>query len=177
MELKNMMYSAMMSENGPYIIRYPRGYGEGTPWKDSEYKALSAGQGEKILDGEKIAVICAGPFCYRAKEAAEKILKEKGWTPAIYNIRYLKPLDEKLLDEIFKNFERIITVEDGTILGGLYGAVTEYASQKEYKGGISGIGIPDEYINQGTQEEQREHCGLSNSRIFTAISKEIEKIS
>ena len=177
MELKNMMYSAMMSENGPYIIRYPRGYGEGTPWKDSEYKALATGQGEKILDGEKIAVICAGPFCYRAKEAAEKILEEKGWTPAIYNIRYIKPIDEKLLDEIFKNFERIITVEDGTILGGLYGAVTEYASKKEYKGGVSGIGIPDEYINQSTQEEQREQCGLSNSRIFTAISKEIEKIS
>ena len=176
-ELKNMMYSAMLSENGPYIIRYPRGYGEGTPWKESEYTHLSAGKGEKLMDGEKIAVICAGPFCYRAKEAAERIQAEKGWNPAIYNIRYIKPLDEKMLDEIFSGFDRIITVEDGTIIGGLYGAVTEYASKKDYKAGIHGTGIPDEYIHQSTQEEQREQCGLTQEMIYSAILKEIEKIS
>ena len=176
-ELKNMMYSAMLSDNGPYIIRYPRGYGEGTPWKESEYTALTAGLGEKIMDGKKIAVICAGPYCYRAKEAAEKILTEKGWNPAIYNIRYIKPLDEKLLDSIFADFERIITIEDGTIIGGLYSAVTEYASKMEYKAGIRGIGIPDEYIHQSTQEEQREQCGLTGSTIYVSIMEEIEKIS
>ena len=132
-ELKNMMYSAMLSENGPYIIRYPRGYGEGTPWQESGFISLQAGQGEKIMDGERIAVICAGPFCYRAREAAERILSEKGWNPAIYNIRYIKPLDEKMMDGIFAEFDRIITVEDGTIIGGLYSAVSEYASKKECK--------------------------------------------
>ena len=129
------------------------------------------------MDGKKIAVICAGPYCYRAKEAAEKILTEKGWNPAIYNIRYIKPLDEKLLDSIFADFERIITIEDGTIIGGLYGAVTEYAAKKDYKAGIRGIGIPDEYIHQSTQEEQREQCGLSNAMIYATILEEIEKIS
>ena len=176
-ELKNMMYSAMHAETGPYIIRYPRGYGEGTPWQESGYTPLSTGQGEKIMDGEKIAIICAGPFCYRAKEAAEKILAEKGWNPAIYNIRYIKPLDEKMLDEILAKFDRIITVEDGTIIGGLYGAVTEYASKKESKAGIRGIGIPDEYIHQSTQEEQREQCGLTQNMIYASILEEIEKIS
>jgi 1-deoxy-D-xylulose-5-phosphate synthase len=176
-ELKNMMYSAMLSENGPYIIRYPRGYGEGAPWKESEFTALAAGQGEKIMEGKKIAIICAGPFCYRAKEAAEKILAEKGWNPAIYNIRYIKPLDERMLDEIFAEFDRIITVEDGTIIGGLYGAVTEYASKKEYTVGIRGTGIPDEYIHQSTQEEQRMRCGLTTDKIYDCILEEIEKIS
>ena len=176
-ELKNMMYSAMLSENGPYIIRYPRGYGEGTPWQESEYTALTAGQGEKVMDGEKIAIICAGPFCYRAKEAAEAILAEKGWNPAIYNIRYVKPLDEKLLDGIFADFERIITIEDGTIIGGLYSAVTEYASKMECKVAIRGIGIPDEYIHQSTQEEQREQCGLTKSMIYASVLEEIKKIS
>ena len=176
-ELKNMMYSAMTSEKGPYIIRYPRGYGEDTPWKESEYTLLQAGKGEKIMEGEKIAIICAGPFCYRAKEAAEKILAEKGWNPSIYNIRYIKPLDEELLDDIFADFNRIITIEDGTIIGGLYGAVTEYAAKKEYKAGIIGVGIPDEYIHQSTQEEQREQCGLTQNMIYSAILKEIEKIS
>ena len=176
-ELKNMMYSAMLSENGPYIIRYPRGYGEGTPWQESEYTSLLAGKGEKIMDGEKIAIICAGPFCYRAKEAAERIQSEKGWNPAIYNIRYIKPLDEKMLDEVFSGFDRIITVEDGTIIGGLYGAVTEYASKKDYKAGIHGIGIPDEYIHQSTQEEQRERCCLTTNTIYGSILEEIEKIS
>ena len=176
-ELKNMMYSAMLSEKGPYIIRYPRGYGEGTPWQENGYTPLEAGKGEKIMDGAKIAIICAGPFCYRAKESAEKILAEKGWNPAIYNIRYIKPLDEKLLDGIFADFDRIITVEDGTIIGGLYGAVTEYAAKKDYKAGIRGIGIPDEYIHQSTQEEQREQCGLSNVMIYATILEEIEKIS
>ena len=176
-ELKNMMYSAMLSENGPYIIRYPRGYGEGTPWQESEYTHLAAGSGEKLLDGGKIAVICAGPFCYRAKEAAERIRAEKGWNPGIYNIRYIKPLDEKMLDEIFYGFDRIMTIEDGTIIGGLYGAVTEYASRKEYKAGIRGIGIPDEYIHQSTQEEQREQCGLTQNMIYASILEEFEKIS
>ena len=176
-ELKNMMYSAMLSENGPYIIRYPRGYGEGTPWQESRFISLQAGQGEKIMDGERIAVICAGPFCYRAREAAERILSEKGWNPAIYNIRYIKPLDEKMMDGIFAEFDRIITVEDGTIIGGLYSAVSEYASKKECKAGIRGIGIPDEYIHQSTQEEPREQCGLTQNMIYASILEEIEKIS
>ena len=176
-ELKNMMYSSMLSESGPYIIRYPRGYGEGTPWQESSFEHLTSGKGEKVIDGEKIAVICAGPFCYRAKEAAEKIRKEKGWNPAVYNIRYIKPLDFGLLDEILENFDRILTVEDGTILGGLYSAVAEYASAKESKAAVHGIGIPDEYISQGPQEEQRAYCGLTIGKIYASILNEIEKIS
>ena len=87
LELKNMMYSAMLSENGPYIIRYPRGYGEGVAWKDAEYEKIETGRGELLLEGTRIAVLAAGPFAYRAVEAAERMKAEQGWNPTIYNIR------------------------------------------------------------------------------------------
>jgi 1-deoxy-D-xylulose-5-phosphate synthase len=176
-ELKNMMYSAMLSENGPYIIRYPRGYGEGAPWKESEFTALTAGQGEKIMEGKKIAIICAGPFCYRAKEAAEKILAEKGWNPAIYNIRYIKPLDVELLEEICAGFSEVVTIEDGSIVGGLHGAVAEYVSQNHIGVKVTPIAIPDRYLSQGTQNELRDECGLTTDRIYELLEQKMKKIA
>ena len=97
LELKNMMYSAMLAEGGPYIIRYPRGYGEGVEWREVPYEAMSVGKGEKLAEGTDIAVIAAGPFAYRALEAAEQLKSQTGWSPAIYNIRYIKPVDQELL--------------------------------------------------------------------------------
>ena len=175
-ELKNMMYSAMLSETGPYIIRYPRGYGEGVEWKTSEYEAYVAGRGVRMLEGEKVAVIAAGPFAYRAVEAAEQIRQEKGWNPAIYNIRYIKPIDTRLLAEVYENFDRVVTVEDGTVLGGLYGAVSEFMSAQEKPLPVRAIGIPDRYINQGTQQELRQECGLTVNEMKSVILSEYEKI-
>ena len=176
-ELKDMMYSATLTEKGPYIIRYPRGYGEGIQWREKKFGYMQEGRGEKVMDGEKIAVICAGPYCYRAKEAAEKIKENEGWNPAIYNIRYIKPLDQKLISDILQSFERVITVEDGTIMGGLHGAVSEFAAENAAVTPVRGIGIPDEYINQGTQQEQREQCRLTTAQIMTIILEESKKTS
>ena len=176
-ELKDMMYSAMLNENGPYIIRYPRGYGEGIEWKEADFEKLGTGKGELLMEGSGIAVICAGPYSHRALEAAHDIKSEEGWNPAIYNIRYIKPLDEKMLSEIFSRFDRVITIEDGTLIGGLYGAVTEYAAKTDSKVSVRGIGIPDEYINQASQEEQRESCGLTKAMISATILEECEKTS
>ena len=177
LELKNMMYSAMQSENGPYIIRYPRGYGEGAEWQSDDFSLIETGKGEKISGGEKIAVICAGPYSYRATEAARQLEDEGLPKPAIYNIRYIKPIDTDLLEEVFSTYERIITIEDGTIIGGLYGAVTEYAASRGKCIPVRGLGIPDRYINQGTQKEQKQECCLSPELIYEAIKKEYEKIS
>ena len=174
-ELKNMMYSGMLSEHGPYIIRYPRGYGEGTPWQDAPYTALETGKGELVLKGTKVAVVTAGPYAYRAAEAASEIEAETGWKPSIYNIRYIKPLDQKLLEEIAKGYGCIITVEDGTVLGGLFGAVSEFISSRGYHVPIYPIGIPDRYISQGTQEELREECGLSKIQIKAVILQKMKK--
>ena len=176
-ELKNMMYSAMLAETGPYIIRYPRGYGEGVDWKSAAYETLESGRGELMLAGSDVAVFAAGPFVYRAVEAAERIKAEKGWNPTIYNIRYIKPLDEELVRNACDAHTRLVTVEDGTIIGGLYGAVAEIVAAMEEPLPVKGVGIPDSFIGQATQEEQREDCGLSAERLYGLFVDEFEKIS
>ena len=180
LELKNMMYSAMLSEHGPYIIRYPRGFGEGVLWKDREYEELPVGKGELMMEGERIAVIAAGPFVYRAMEAARKFRESEGWNPAIYNIRYIKPVDEGLLGEIASGYDAVITVEDGSVIGGLYGAVAEYMSALDRPLPVRAVGIPDRYIGQGTQKELRAECNLTSDGImqefFCIIDKKDEKV-
>jgi 1-deoxy-D-xylulose-5-phosphate synthase len=176
-ELKDMMYSAMLSEAGPYIIRYPRGYGEGVEWQNHEFARMEEGKGELLLEGSKAAVICAGPFANRAVEAALKLKEETGWNPSIYNIRYIKPIDEELLATVAENNDYVITVEDGTLLGGLYGAVTEYMGSQEDAPVVKGIGIPDRYISQGTQESLREECGLTAGTLHEAFCEIFEKMS
>lgn len=176
-ELKDMMYSAMLAAKGPYIIRYPRGYGEGADWKDHHFCELTEGKGELMHDGTDTAVICAGPVVYRALEAAEACRKEMGWSPSIYNIRYIKPVDVDLLEEICRKYRKIITVEDGTVIGGLYGAVCEYASSLDRPVTVQAVGIPDRYIGQASQKEQREECGLTAGRLKAVFQKEFEKLS
>jgi 1-deoxy-D-xylulose-5-phosphate synthase len=176
-ELKDMMYSAMEYPGGPYIIRYPRGYGEGVEWKEHGFQKLQEGKGEKLMDGEEIAVIAAGPVANRAVEAAMKMMEKTGKNPAIYNIRYIKPIDTDLLTEICGKFSRIITVEDGTVIGGLYGAVTEFVSAQEKPLPVKAIGIPDRYLSQGTQQELKQECGLTTEELEMIFAKEFEKIS
>ena len=176
LELKNMMYSAMMAEYGPYIIRYPRGYGEGVDWKEKEYSQLTAGKGERLRDGSKVAVIAAGQYAYRAVEVADRLKAETGWSPAIYNIRYIKPIDQDLLEEVYSGFDRVITVEDGTVIGGLYGAVAEFMAAKDSPKPVRAIAIPDRYVNQGTQAQLRDECGLTAEHIFEVVVEENEKI-
>ena len=176
-ELKDMMYSAMEYPGGPYIIRYPRGYGEGVEWKEHGFQKLQEGKGEKLMDGEEIAVIAAGPVANRAVEAAMKLMEKTGKNPAIYNIRYIKPIDTDLLTEICGKFSRIITVEDGTVIGGLYGAVTEFVSAQEKPLPVKAVGIPDRYLSQGTQQELKQECGLTTEELEVIFAKEFEKIS
>ena len=175
-ELKMMMYTGMKSSTGPFIIRYPRGYGEGTDWKTAEYEVLEPGKGELLMEGSDVAVIAAGPSANRAVEAAEMMKHETGWNPAIYNIRYIKPVDIDILKEVAEGFTHVITIEDGCLKGGLNGAVCEYmASREESRPEVTAIGIPDRYIPQGTQEELREDCGLSTDRILASLKKAFEK--
>ncbi len=176
-ELKDMMYSAMLHPGGPYIIRYPRGYGEGTDWKEHEFSRMDEGKGEKLVDGSGIAVIAAGPVANRAVEAAVATRERTGWNPSIYNIRYIKPLDTTLLSEICRDYSRIITVEEGCITGGLYGAVAEFASSQEDPKPIKAVAIPDRYLSQGTQQELREECGLTTEELEKVFESEFEKIS
>ncbi len=168
-ELKNMMYTASLATEGPFIIRYPRGYGEGADWKTSEFEVMEPGKGELLMAGSEIAVVAAGPSANRAVEAAMRIKEETGWNPAVYNIRYIKPLDTSMMAEIAAGFGKVITIEDGCVTGGLYGAVSEFISAADRPIPVKPVGIPDRYISQGTQDELREECGLTTEEIYKTI--------
>ena len=173
-ELKKMMYTAYKSENTPFVIRYPRGYGEGAPWMSCDFGILPVGKGEKVCDGEGIAVIAAGPVVRRAVEAAEECFEKTGKRPTVYNIRYIKPVDESILEEAMAS-ETIITVEDGCVKGGLFGEVAEYSSMKGYRGTVIPAGIPDRFISQGTQAELRMECGIDKDSLFRLFLQEFSK--
>ncbi len=170
-ELKNMMYSASLAQGGPYIIRYPRGYGEGTPWLETEFAEMEAGRGEPLLEGTDVAVIAAGPLANRAVEAAIEYKNAIGRNPSIYNVRYIKPLDTELLDAVAARFGTIITLEEGCIAGGLHGAVAEYFAQKGYGARIVPAGIPDRFIAQGGQGELRVAVGLDKTGLYLLFSE------
>ena len=167
-ELKNLMHTALLCNEGPFIIRYPRGMGEGCPWQDTEASIYDIGKAERLAEGSEIAVVAIGPSVHRALEAAAEFPGKVG----VYNFRFLKPFDEDTLRSIFAGYPHIITVEDGCIKGGLYGAVSESAAREGYKGAITGLGIPDEFIGHARQADQRRNCLLDKE----GICKEINKI-
>lgn len=174
-ELKDMMYTAMLSEHGPFIIRYPRGYGEGVAWEKHEFAIMPEGKGEILLEGSDVAVICAGPVANRALEAALEMKKKCGVNPTIYNIRYVKPVDEGLLRDAAQKHSSIITIEDGTIAGGLHGVVAEFMAAMPEPPCVTAVGIPDTYIGQATQEEQRSECGLTKEAIKALFDRKMQK--
>ena len=175
LELRNMMYTASMSSGGPFIIRYPRGAGENVGWKDAGYETLEPGRGKRLVKGQGIAVIAAGPSVYRAAEAAERFSSEHGYSPSVYNIRYIKPLDTELLREACTSHGIVLTVEDGCVTGGLHGAVSEFVAEHGLGTEVVGIGIPDEFISQAGQAEQREDCRMSAAGILGVLENLSEK--
>lgn len=166
-ELKNLMYTALAWNEGPFIIRYPRGCGEGVEWKDSEPALLPVGKAETLLEGSEVAIVAIGPVVNRAMEAAAEFPGKVG----VYNYRFLKPLDAEALEDIAKKYSLVVTLEDGSVKGGLFGAVTEYMAEHDHILKIKGIGIPDEFVRHASQALQREECGLSAKYIKTFLQK------
>lgn len=170
-ELKNMMYTASRIQSGPFIIRYPRGKGENAPWKESEYEVCEVGRGVCVLEGKDVAVVAAGPVLYEARKAVRSVEAGTGKKVSLYNIRYVKPVDTVLLDRICKDHKTIITVEDGCVEGGLHGAVAEYVADVAPGVRVIPIGVPDRFIAQDTQKNQRAECGLTADAIEDLIRK------
>ena len=129
----------------------------------------------KIGSVELSGNLTLGPMAYRALEAAKRFEEEGHPAPAVYDLRYLKPLDTRLLDGIASRFEAVITVEDGSLKGGLYGAVCEYLAAQDRKVTVRGIGIPDRFIPQAPQDEERRECGLDAAGILAQLQKLAEK--
>ncbi len=169
-ELRNMMYTAQLDGMGPFAIRYPRGRGVMPQWK-TPFKALAIGKGQIIREGKDLAIISIGHLGNIALKACAQ-LAEKNIDAALYDIRFLKPIDEELLHLVLSQFDKIITLEDASIIGGLGSAVTEFANDNGYHNvTIHRLGIPDRFIEQGTPEELHHECGIDLAGIVNSAMK------
>jgi len=168
-ELRNLMFTAQQENMGPFSIRYPRGNGVITEWK-TPLKPLKVGTGRKVTNGEDIALVTIGHPGNFAQEAIAT-LQEAGVSVAHYDMRFVKPIDEVMLHEIFSKFKKVITVEDGCIMGGFGTAVIEFMVDQKYSAEVIRLGIPDQYIHHGTQEELWSDCGFDTAGIITTVKK------
>ncbi len=168
-ELRNLMYTAQLPEtNCPFSIRYPRGNGVMIDWK-RPFNKIKIGTGRRLKNGEDIAILTIGHIGNLAADACEQLERE-GIKAAHYDMRFAKPIDEDLLHEVFARHKKIITVEDGCIIGGMGTAVLEFMADNNYTSQVKRLGIPDQYIEHGTQLELYEECGFDTKSIVkTAV--------
>ena len=167
-ELRNIMYTAQLGLENPIAIRYPRGKGVLIDWKQP-FSKIEIRTGICIKKGNKVAVLSIGSIAKNVTNAIEK-LEEKN-AVAHYDMRFVKPLDEKLLHTVFNTFETIITVEDGAISGGFGSAISEFAIKNMFKNNITILGVPDKFIHQGTVEELHQIVKIDSDSILNEIKK------
>ena len=174
-ELRNLMYTAQLDEtNHPFVIRYPRGEGVLPEWKTA-FQQIQIGKGRKLKDGEEFAILSFGhPGNF--VQAAIRELRAEGINPAHYDMRFVKPIDEELLHEVFKKFDKIITVEDGTITGGFGSAILEFMTAHGYHATVKMLGIPDKVVEHGSPKELQKECGFDAAGI-AATARELLKDS
>ncbi|MDC1243983.1 1-deoxy-D-xylulose-5-phosphate synthase [Crocinitomicaceae bacterium] len=168
-ELRNLMYSSQLENQGPFVIRYPRGKGVMTDWK-KPMKEISIGKGRRLSNGDDLAILSIGhPGNF--VQAAVSELSEYGASIAHYDMRFVKPIDEVMLHEVFTKFDRIITIEDGCVMGGFGSAVVEFMTDQKYQAEVIRLGIPDQYIHHGTQKELWSDCGYDTKGIVDNVIK------
>ena len=165
-ELRNMMYTAQLPNMGPFSIRYPRGYGfMGKEWR-TPFEQIEIGKARCISKGDKVAVLTIGTTGHDVARVCENF--ESG-TVEHYDMRFLKPIDTATLQHVFENFTTIITIEDGTITGGLASCVAQYKNNNNYTAKIISLGVPDKFISHGTINELKEECGFDRKTIQNVI--------
>jgi 1-deoxy-D-xylulose-5-phosphate synthase len=167
-ELRNLMYTAQLDSTGlPFVIRYPRGEGVMPEWK-TPLAPIEIGKGRKIKDGKEVAILSFGHPGNFATTAIRN-LRSEGIDPAHYDIRFVKPLDEALLHEVFTNYAKIVTVEDGTVVGGFGSAILEFMNANGYKADVTILGIPDRLVEHGTLKELHSECAYDAAGIEAAV--------
>ena len=171
-ELRNLMYTAQLENMGPFSIRYPRGKGVQTEWKTA-FQKIKVGTGRKVTSGNDIAILTIGHPGNFAQKAIDE-LKESGASIAHYDMRFVKPIDEIILHEVFSKFKKIITVEDGCLMGGFGSAVIEFMADQKYSAEIVRLGIEDKYIHHGTQEELWEDAGFDVNAIVKTVKEMLQ---
>jgi len=170
-ELRNLMYTASLDKNaGPFSIRYPRGNGTTPNWK-TPLKELQIGKGRKLKDGDDIAIVSFGTAGNLATEAINKLFEE-GINVAHFDLRFVKPIDEEMLHEVFTNYSKVITIEDGTIVGGAGSAILEFMAANNYNAQVKMLGMPDKITEHAEPAELYAECGFDSK----SIKKEVKKL-
>jgi 1-deoxy-D-xylulose-5-phosphate synthase len=174
-ELRNLLYTAQLDKNEfPFVIRYPRGEGVMPEWR-TPFQEIEVGKGRKLKDGEGLAILSLGhPGNFVT--AAIRELRSEGLNPAHYDMRFVKPLDEALLHEVFAKYDRILTVEDGTVVGGFGSAILEFQAAHDYKASVRMLGIPDRVVEHGGLKELQRECGYDAPAI-AATAREILQVT
>ena len=167
--LRNLLYTSNQVEHGPFAIRYPRGGGKLVDWHN-DMQVLPIGKGRKLSSGERVAVLSIGPFGSDVAEAVAK-LRSEGVNVAHYDMIFLKPIDEAILEEVGKMYHTVITFEDGRIRGGLGSTVVDWFNDHGYSTRVYKMGIPDEFICQGTVAQLRDYCGIGKGEIKNRIKE------
>ncbi len=174
-ELRNLMYTAQQDDMGPFVIRYPRGSGVMVDWR-KPMKAIPVGKGRKISDGDEVAILSIGTIGNEVVKAVNELSYE-GIFAAHYDMRFVKPLDEALLREVFGKFSKIVTVEDGCIEGGMGSAILEFMADNQYQAHVVRLGIPDAVIEHGDQPELWAECGYDAAAIIKTVKNFDVKIN
>lgn len=164
LELRNLMFTAQLEGKGTFVLRYPRGAGEGVVWKDVPMQEIPVGKGQVLKQGSKVAVLTIGPIGNTVMKAVESLGTDASEV-GVYDMRFLKPLDTELLDEIFKKYKSIVTVEDGSLRGGFGSAVLEYMADSGVALPVKRIGLPDNFIEHGSPAELYHMLGMDSQGI------------
>ena len=167
-ELRKLMYTAQLPNKGPFAIRYPRGRGVLVDWQ-CPLEEVQVGKGRKLKGGKDIAVLSIGPIGNEAMKAIASAEAKSGKSIAHYDLRFLKPLDEEMLDEIGQNFKFIVTIEDGVLKGGMGSAILEYMADHGYTPTVRRIGLPDSFVQHGTPKELYQICGMDAESIENVL--------
>ena len=168
-DLRNMMYTAQLKDHGPFSIRYPRGRGIIPNWK-KQYTEIPVGKGRQLSEGNDVAILSIGYAGILVIDAI-KMMKNNGISIAHYDMRFIKPLDEELLHDIFKRFDLVLTVEDGVLSGGFGSAILEFINDHHYPVTLKRLGIPDKFIEHGTRQELFRLCGFDPESIASAVKE------
>jgi 1-deoxy-D-xylulose-5-phosphate synthase len=175
-ELRNLMFTAAMPrKEQAFTIRYPRGQGVMPHWR-LPMQAVEIGKGRKIKEGEDLAILTLGHMGNYAVEACEKLSKQQVEV-AHYDMRFVKPLDEGMLHEIFSKYSKVITVEDGCVQGGFGSAILEFMAEHNYKAEVKILGIPDAIIEHGEQLELHQECGFDPKGIESTVMQMLEAVA
>jgi len=167
-ELRNLMYTAQLDSNTmPFVIRYPRGEGVMPEWKTA-MEEVEIGRGRRLKTGTDVAIVSLGHPGNFA-QAAIRQLRTQGIDPAHYDMRFVKPLDEELLHEVFSNYSKVVTIEDGTVVGGFGSAVLEFMNAHRYNAEVTILGIPDRLVEHGTPKELHRECNYDAQAIEEAV--------